>query len=196
MKIPEIFFGKPGEVKSKVSKLVRDLLRTRDFAHFDPGPFLDTTKVGGEVLVTREHWPSTTPQFHCYLLPLVLQARAPVEQHSELTHEWLMASLDDEWRFMCTLDGDSHYGFGAAPTAGARRYAEAAVRHWPAMEREQYRFGPKINDSDGILDIWITLFAALDTLGLPVMERIAAKDQGPRALLDLADAANGRGGLK
>ena len=93
---------------------------------------------------------------------------------------------------MCTLDGEAHYGFGANKVSGARRYAEAAVRHWPAMAPEQYRFGPKADDSHGILDMWRTLFAAIDAIGLPGPERFAARRSEPQVLLDLANAASKR----
>jgi hypothetical protein len=189
MKIPSIFYGKAGEVRKNLGKTVRDLIVSRDFGHFDPGPFLDTREVTGEILVTREHWPSVTPQFHCYLLPIMLQDRVDPGEHRSLTHDWLMASLDEQWRFICTLNGDAHYGFGPDPKVGARRYAEAAIRHWPSMEPEQYRFGPKVDVSDGVLDMWITLFAAIDTLGLPPMERDQARRKGPAVLLELADCA-------
>jgi hypothetical protein len=188
MKIPSIFYGKPGEVRRRLSGVVRDLLRTRDFATFDPGSFLDTREVPGEILLTREHWPAVAPQFHCYLLPIMLQDGVPRDEHRLMTNQWLMASLDEEWRFVCTLDGDAHYGFGSDARTGARRYAEAAVRHWPTMEPEQYRFGPKVSASDGLLDMWITLFAAIDTLGVSTIERDRSRRKGPAALLALADA--------
>jgi len=190
VKIPAIFYGTSGEVSSRVVKLVKQLLSARNFASYEPGPFLDTADIHGDMLVSREHGPSLAAQFHCYLLPTILESRAPIAARAAVMHEWLMGSLEEEWRFLCTLGGDCHAGFGINKVAGARRYAEAAVRHWPALAAEQYRFGPKVDDSDGLLNMWVTLFAAIDALGVPFDERVKAMGRDPQFLLDLADRSS------
>jgi hypothetical protein len=39
------------------------------------------------------------------------------------------------------------------------------------MARERYRFGPVIIEGWGIPRSWLTLFVALENLGLPSLER-------------------------
>jgi hypothetical protein len=190
MKIPRIFYGKAGQATARVRKQAKALLRTRDYATYDPGPLLSTEEVGGVILISKELMASTDEHFHCYALSEGLaEASAPSEVRKNL-HDWLVASLGEEWRFMCTLGGLSWIGLEEGGPLVARRYVEAAVQHWPSMSHERARFGP-VPEGGDILDRWYTLFAALEMLGLPSYERVTLPTRDPQALLDVVAKRGG-----
>ena len=58
MKIPSLFYGKAGQATSRVRKLAKSLLQTREFGGYDPGPFLDTKEVSGLVLIHELRLPA------------------------------------------------------------------------------------------------------------------------------------------
>lgn len=51
MKIPSLFHGTAAQVTARVRKLAKELVQSRDFGGYDPGPFLDTREVDGLILV-------------------------------------------------------------------------------------------------------------------------------------------------
>jgi hypothetical protein len=102
---------------------------------------------------------------------------------------WLMGALDEEWRFMCTLNGSCWLGFKERPPPCARKYVEAAVRHWPAMNAHRSHFAHSSIIGD-ILDCWSTLYSALEILGLSSRERM--KDHGSSDPLELVQLLNER----
>ena len=190
MKIPSIFYGKPGQVSSRMRKLAKSLVQTRSFATYEPGPLLDTKEVRGLVLFSQEFERSSEQQFHCYVLSDCLSEAAPRGEMHAVIREWLMASLSDEWRFLCTLGGSSVLGLDKADSFSARRYLEAACHHWPAMALERRRFGPVLQGDD-VLDHWSTLFVAVRNLGVSVHERMAMTNREPEAYLKLIDSREG-----
>ena len=186
MKIPSIFYGKAGSATSRIRKLAKTLLVTREFGRFDPGPLLDTRDVGGLVLVREEFEPSAEQHFHCYALSEEMAEASTQQTIHDNLHDWLMASLDEEWRFICTLGGASLLGLGKRDASFARRYVEAAIRYWPSMAAEIDRFGPVL-EGNSILDHWNTLAGALERLGLSARERTAIRGRAPQVLLSLVD---------
>ena len=186
MKIPSLFYGKAGQATSRVRKLAKSLLQTREFGSYDPGPFLDTKEVSGLVLIHEEFEPSSEQHFHCYALSEYIVELSPQNLIRANLREWLDASLESEWRFLCTLGGALMHALRDGNEGLARRYVEAAVNHWPAMALEIERFGPLL-EGQTLLQHWHTLGAALGVLGVSARERIAVPALTPQALLDLVD---------
>jgi hypothetical protein len=185
MKIPSLFYGPRSQVVPRVRKLARQLLKDGNFACFDPGPLLDTADVEGQILVDS---PIILSQkhFHCYALSEELVELSEQSQVHANVHAWLMASLNDEWRFMCTLGGLSRLGLKTYDASFARLYVEAAIRHWPVMSPEHERFHNMLEPTS-VLKCWFTLMVALDILGLPVPEQIKQPSREPKDLLALID---------
>lgn len=185
MKIPSMFYGTAAKVIPGVRKLARLLIEARNFSSYDAGTLLDVSEVQGLVLV-NEPIDMAETHFHCYALSQELSKNSPQQQIPQNIHEWLMASLDDEVRFMCTLGGSSWLGLEKYAPEFSRRYVEAAVRHWPAMAAEKHRFGPAVSGLT-ILDSWTTLFTALEFLGVTSRERMAKPRREPKELLELME---------
>lgn len=188
MKIPRLFYGPRAQVVPRVRKLARGLLKSRDWRSFDPGPFLDTAEVDGQVLVDRPVVLGD-PHFHCYALSEELAGISEQDQLRQNVHEWLMGSLDEDWRFMCTLGGASRLGLDTYDPRFSRRYVEAAIRYWPIMAPLHERFHNVLQPTS-VLNCWYTLIIAFDILGLPAREQLRQPNREPAALLALVD---GRG---
>ena len=147
-------------------------MQTRDWGSLDPGPFPDTKEVSGQILVASDSLRSSEQHFHCsYLLS---ESIAEVSSQAEIRtnlHDWLVTSLDVEWRFLCTLGGFSWIGLRGFDAAFARRYVGAAIRHWPAVVEELHRFEPMFMEDEEVRYPWYTMFSAFEILGLSALER-------------------------
>ena len=186
MKIPSVFYGKPGQVTLRVRKLAKKLVADRDFGDYDSGELLDTAEVAGLVLVDQEFEHSAASHFHCYLLPNLLSEASQQADIRPNLHDWLMASLSEEWRFVTTLGGSAWLGLDKRGHSFARRYVEAAIQHWPTIAGIENRFGPRL-EGHPFVDQWRTLSMALEILGLSAHERMSIPAREPQVLLDLID---------
>jgi hypothetical protein len=192
MKLPKAFYGTSAQAVPRIRKLARALLTTREFSSYDAGTFLEMSEVEGHVLVDKPYFAAEN-HFHCYALSQEISNVSAQSEIAENIHEWLIASLDTEWRFLCTLGGSSRLGLVGFPPIFARRYVEAAVRHWPAIAPYKTRFGPTA-EGRTILNCWWTLFIALEILGLSAPEQMAKPGREPRELLDVVEQrGTGRG---
>ncbi|MES1175509.1 MAG: hypothetical protein ABUL62_14400 [Myxococcales bacterium] len=184
MKLPELIYGRLGQVTRKTQALASNLNSEGRIHEFGAGPVLDTATAEGLVLVDKEPEPSKFAQFHCYLMP---KAIIKVSAQSEIrnnVHRWLMASLEDETRFLCTLGGEAWLGLEEREPAVVHRYVDAAILHWPLIKKERKRFGPRHSEWD-VLDLWRTLAAALEMLGVTAEQRMEKPGREPRELLAL-----------
>ncbi len=132
-------------------------------------------------------WLATSESnFHCYALSEVLVNAAPAGEAPAVLQQWLEGSLGCEWRFVCTMGGQSTAGLMRSDKVLLQRYVDAAIQYWPAIEREVHRFGPILDGLD-IIHHWHTLTAALLGLGVPPSALLSASDREPRALIQLAE---------
>jgi hypothetical protein len=192
VRIPSLFYGKAGKAMGRVRKYARALVASGDYSAFDPGPMLDTREVPGLILVEDEWEPVPGENFHLHslaeeLIHAVPSDRAPVRDE---LNKWLLASLDDESRFVCTLSGLAHAGL-LGRKGDAQKYLAAAIRHYPAIDADRDRFMTP-SYPQGILHTWRTLFVALEHLGLPSVERLEKPGRDPQALLEELDRRRAR----
>jgi hypothetical protein len=183
VKIPAIFYGKAGKAMGRVRKYAKAMVASGDYTSLDPGPMLDTREVSGLLLVVEEFETAPGENFHLYSLAEDIVNAAPQGRARDEVNRWLMAWLDDEWRFLSTIAGMGNAGLRRDDPVSARKYLEAAIRHFPAIDAERERFMTP-SYPEGILHTWTTLFVALENLGLPTVERLETPGRDPRALLD------------
>jgi hypothetical protein len=183
VKFPSILYGKPGRATLAVRKYVRAFVAADDYGAFDAGPLLDTREVEGLILTQRDRVETGQQDFHCYLVADELSNAVPMGASPAAKNRWLMASLESEWRFACTLGGTATVGLPRDDKVSARKYLEAAIHHWPAIAAERARFVSPATGAD-ILSRWPTLWVALEVLGLPSIERMKLPNREPQALFD------------
>lgn len=186
MKLPQVLYGRQGQVARQTQALASTLNAAGRLHELGVGPVLDTQTTEGLVLVNKEAEPSKAAQFHCYLMPDAIFKASPQPQIRDNMYDWLMASLDDEARFLCTLGGMTWLGLDQRGPAVARRYVDAAICHFPSIGKERKRFGPRHAGWD-VLDLWRTLSFALQMLGLTAARRTERSGRDPQELLDLVD---------
>ncbi|HKO53849.1 MAG TPA: hypothetical protein VJV79_39350 [Polyangiaceae bacterium] len=187
MKIPALLYGRAAAVRTRARKFAKKLLMSRDFESFDPGEFLETTTSGGILLMSPEHIVSSQDNFHCYALSLAIFELANIEEVAPVMRQWMLASWSEGWRFA---------GVVGEITAGQpldldrtllRPFAEAAVRHWPALSAEGDRFGPYINAPESLRKHSCNLWFALANLGIPSSDLRVMPSGGPADYLKRID---------
>lgn len=184
MKIAAVFLGRAGEVRRRVRKVARALVEADSFANYDLGPLTDTNETEGLVLMSVDRR-VVGVNYHPYILTDELMEATPAGRTpKELVRDWLLASLDVEWRFICTLGQDAGRGFTEADVQSARSYVEAAVRFWPALAAERSRIS-LWGGNDDFVEHWYPLFRAVEVLGISAAERMVAPRKDPIYFLEM-----------
>jgi len=181
-----MFYGQAGKAKSSARKLAKSLVQTRDFNTFASPDLLDTASTDGTILVNSEFSISDRNNFHCYALAIALAAAIPREELHAFMRDWILWSLEEEWRFVLAIGRDSVVGLMRREPAVLRRYIDASARHWSVLKAEGKRFGPSSNGEVEIWEVWSNAGFALASLGAPQPKLKGMLAAGPSEFLPYA----------
>ncbi len=190
MKIPSMLYGRPGAVKSRAKKKVREVVAAREFERLDCGPFVDTNDVEGLLLVRSERFQAPGEHFHCYALTSAIFDLVSASEMFATMDAWMKWSLLDAWRFLGVLDDLTTNALNQNRSL-LFPYVEAAVRFWPEFKMEGRRYGPTLDQPMGAWDVMRNLKYALANLGLTADELRAEPPDGPAVLVARLNAAKG-----
>jgi hypothetical protein len=171
MQIPSEFYGRSADVKSNAKKIAKVMARTRNFDSFAPTSFIEVEAVDGLIFVDREHYPTGENHFHCYALAVALAAAVPLAERSQFLTDWLLSCLADEWRFVFTIGRDATLSLLYRDESVQRKYVDAGIRFWPALNALGKRFAPIDDYPVGIWNKWSSMWYALQQLGVPASIR-------------------------
>ena len=186
MQIPKILYGRAGEVTSRARKATKDLGSTLDFDSFDPGEFVDTSKLPGVLLLSSGRHQVPGDHFHCYALSLAIEEQCDVSELLEVMTKWMHWSFGEIWRFIAILGNDTRFVLSRNP-ALLRPYLSAASKYWDVLNAEGRRYGPFINEPGTVSEHWWNLMFTVANLGMPNNEVGPALEAGPAEFLRRVD---------